>query len=218
MYPFLTKSKEYMTTAEETAYWRKARLFSKFHNIFWYVYVSAQRKQELRSLIPQHLTLRQDNDTRWNAWYLAIEWACKEGVEGAIMLYSQGHMELRVNVLISENWDLLVDLCGFRKDFFFATKATEGFSDCINGVLRSVDFLLATLETDKQRPWTSDEILPAIERAWSRLDRCYSLTDDSPINAASVVLDQCWKWTYFDEYWSDHLDWITPLRKTIQEL
>ena len=45
------------------------------------------------------------------------------------------------------------------------TKVTEGFSDCINRVLRSMDFLLATLEAGEQCPGTSDKILPVIETA-----------------------------------------------------
>ena len=47
---------------------------------------------------------------------MATEWACKEGAKGAIMLYSQGHIEHRVDVLTSADWTSLLTLAIFIRN------------------------------------------------------------------------------------------------------
>ena len=54
--------------------------------------------------------------------------------------------------------------------------------------------------------------------AWIKLDEYYARTDDSPAYATSVVLDPTWKWSYFQEFWSDKPDWITNAKGAVEAL
>ena len=135
------------------------------------------------------------------------------------MSYVLRHSDLRSDVLTPDDWDMLVNLHDFLRDFYEATKATEGHNDSINKALPLMDFLFRTLERGRSKTdWKSKEVHPAIETAWAKLEKYYEYTDDSPVYVASVVMDPRWKWSYFTKYWSARPDWIQKARTAVLNL
>lgn len=46
-----------------------------------------------------------------------------------------------------------------------------------------------------------------VNLAWMKLDKYYTMTDNSPIYMAGVVLHPRMKWAFVDKHWSDKPDW-----------
>lgn len=50
--------------------WRNLGPLGELHNITNHIFGSVQRRQYFKSLSENHLSLKRDNDTHWNSWYI----------------------------------------------------------------------------------------------------------------------------------------------------
>jgi hypothetical protein len=56
------------------------------------------------------------------------------------------------------------------------------------------------------QPLTEQFLAIAINNAWSKLDKYYTLTDESVAYVAAVVLNPAWKWIFFRSSWKSRPD------------
>ncbi|KAL6405696.1 restless-like transposase [Ilyonectria robusta] len=53
---------------------------------------------------------------------------------------------------------------------------------------------------------------------WMKLDRYYTLTEDSPVYLAALILHPAFRWSTVESQWSDHPDWLARGKAAVQEL
>lgn len=62
------------SSVRELAMWRKLGPLGKLHNIISYIMASPQRIQVFTQRSGGHMP-RRDNKTRWNLWYMMLNWS-----------------------------------------------------------------------------------------------------------------------------------------------
>jgi hypothetical protein len=66
---------------------------------------------------------------------------------------------------------------------------------------------------------SSDSFLAiAINNAWLKLDKYYTLTDMTEAYVAAVVLNPYKKWSYFEASWKSKPDWLSAAKEKVQAL
>ena len=145
---------------------------------------------------------RRDCRTRWNGYYRMIQWACTPHQKHAIQQWCIDYQDIMAgDILTKDDWEKLVIIRDFLEPFNLVTKACEGLEDSIELVLPTMDFCLSHLERAKIRFADDTFMIRGIEVAWEKLEKYYSLTDDSPVYALATVLNPTKKWQYFEGAW-----------------
>jgi hypothetical protein len=92
----------------------------------------------------------------------------------------------------------------------------ESTSSTLDDVLPAMDYILEVFEAKKEE-FKDDPILgPCINSGWSKLDKYYELTSDSPAYIAALVLNPAFKWEYIEKIWPN--DWIPQARESVAGL
>ena len=133
-HPF-AKDKDYDRPAlDDLEEWRSYGPFGKLYNIVVYTQESPQRRAEFRKLT-DGLNLRRDQKTRWNSWFIMIEWATEPLIKSAIQSFCAEESNLQDDLLLFHDWKILADIREFLRAFYDATKATESSQHSVARVI-----------------------------------------------------------------------------------
>src|ERR1700710_2600218 len=94
--------------------------------------------------------------------------------------------------------------------------ATQSSSATLENCLPAMDFLLGLFEEAKVRYRDDPFMASRVNSAWSKLDKYYTKTNDSPAYTAALVLDPCMKWEYITSTWP--AKWIPDARALVAKL
>ncbi len=94
------------------------------------------------------------------------------------------------HILTAANWQTLIQIRDFLKNFYEITMFTEGRKATVNRVLPTLDFLLDKIEEGARR-FNHDEFLAvSMDVGWNKLqDHWNRNTDRTPVYIAAIVLD-----------------------------
>jgi hypothetical protein len=81
-----------------------------------------------------------------------------------------------------------------------ATKIVESWNQCLDIILPVMDYVLKQFESAKD-DFVDDDILALmLNSSWSKFDKYYRLTEESPAYTAALVLNPKRKWRYIEKY------------------
>jgi hypothetical protein len=83
-----------------------------------------------------------------------------------------------------------------------------------------MEWLLQHLEDSKLQHEHDEEPYLRIgcNLGWMKLDKYYTLTEDSPVYLASLVLHPAFRWPSVESQWADHPDWLERGKIAVREL
>ncbi|KJZ68557.1 hypothetical protein HIM_12053 [Hirsutella minnesotensis 3608] len=165
-------------TLRDIEAWRRKGPLGKLHNFATFLQRSVQRSQRFR-VISRSRKLPRDNDTRWSSW--------------STMLRAAFHLR--------DDWAVLEKINSFLEKLKMTTKALESSFATLDNVLLAMDFVLAQFEEGKDASANDPIVAPMFNPGWAKMDKYYSLTDESPAYVAAIVLHTYHKWHYIDENW-----------------
>ncbi len=147
--------------------------------------------------------------------------------------------------LSSHNWDILSRTAELLKPFNDQTirlqsRAPHASHGSLWETVPTIEFLLSGLEEHAVRYGRDDKskkkvtkralkqtdiddsdhehLLACIKNAWDKLDDYYQRMDESPVYAASVVLNPRHKWHWFDVHWHNKPQWIKKAQENVKTL
>jgi hypothetical protein len=87
-------------------------------------------------------------------------------------------------------------------------------------VLLTMEWLLKHLEEFKVQHELDEEphLRIGCNLGWMKLDRYYTLTEDSPVYLAALILHPAFRWSTVESQWGDHPDWLVRGKAAVQEL
>jgi hypothetical protein len=89
--------------------------------------------------------------------------------------------------------------------------------DVVNGF----EFLLGKLEKYKEMAKDfpdPEQFRIGINLAWEKLEKYYTILDETPIYYAAVALHPAYRWGWFEQSWSRHPDWIRTAKRMVQQV
>jgi hypothetical protein len=215
--------------------WRKLGPIGKLHNIVTYIRKTPQRREAFMDISKndeaveaKELQVVADNQTRWNSTYLMIKRALKLRVriDSFIREYTDiGDYSLSdADILSKEDWQTLQTIHDLMFPFWLLTmklqgNAPSGSYGVIWEILPAMEVLINRLEdaSEKYTYKKSKFIHASINNAWLKLRQYYRLLDDSPIYAASLVLNPSIKERYFENKWTGgQEDWISKTKEDVR--
>jgi hypothetical protein len=193
-------SKKYNISLEEIEQWRRQGPLGKLHNFVVYIHGSVRREQQFWEL-SHGLRLARDNKTRWNSWYNMLQVALN--LKDAILEYYDNYPDNAYtgDILIDEDWATLEKIKGFLEKLKMATKAVESSNQCLDIILPVMDYVLKQFESAKDDFVDDDILAPMLNSGWSKFDKYYRLTEESPAYTAALVLNPKRKWRYIEKHW-----------------
>lgn len=94
--------------------------------------------------------------------------------------------------------------------------ALQSSTSTLDNVLPAMDFILEMFEDGKERFKDNDFMAPCINPAWSKLNKYYTKTSESPAYISALVLHPAFKWEYVEATWDP--EWIPKSREQVEEL
>ena len=196
--------------------WRKFGPIGKLHNIVVDIQSSAIRMQEFL-ILSRGTRLVRDNKTRWNSMEAMIKKSITSPVFEAIRKYVQRHIteDLAKDELTDEDWSVLRDIHEFLDRLLQTTLALESYHSTLDTVLPAMDFVLEQFEIFKEKHKYHPVLGPMFDSGWAKMDKYYTLTDDTPAYLAAIVLNPNFKWQYIQSNWK--VDWQPRARAMMEE-
>jgi len=187
---------------EEYAGWQGIQPLQKLHSLAVWLRNSAIHSDSWRKDVG--LSLGIDNATRWSSWYKVLDNAMKKKNQITQFLFNHDK-ELADAMLTSSDWDLLSKTHRFLEPFASAILYAEGKCSSVSQSLILMDAVLLHYEDAKKEYRDDSRMLKAIEMGWFVLDKYYTMTEDVPVYAASLLLDPSRRLAYIDQNWPS--DW-----------
>ncbi len=178
--------------------WRKLGPLGKLYNIIVWIMGSPQRIQSFK-IRSQGLMPRRDNSTRWNSWYEMLYRALHR-LKGPIVAVTNEESDLQTDLLTPEEWRILGYICDFLRNFYDATKATEGHRATLEQILPTMDFLASVFEDAIAEFEDHAFLRESLQTGFTKLLKYWNRTERSPVYIAAIVLNPTTKWTYF-QHW-----------------
>jgi hypothetical protein len=155
-----------------------------------------------------------DNDTRWNSQYYSIERALK--LRERITIFCSRHKDtLSDDNLSDDDWTYLATVKDYLEPFIEATNSLEGAATngqygaiwewliIIEGLISEME---RVIEAYKSSGKPLDPLALAHDRAWSKLQKYYQLSDDDyNLYAAATLFAPESRMAYFDRNWTGEL-------------
>jgi hypothetical protein len=138
-------------------------------------------------------------------------------VKEAIHRYVAKYEEFQEDLLTIDDWDTLSIIKDFLQNLDDATLASEGYNSTLETVLPSMDFILDSFEKGKEQYAQHPFLGPCFNSGWAKMDQYYTLTGETPVYVAVLVLDPRKKWYYFEDSWAQYPDWISEAKKKVQQ-
>jgi hypothetical protein len=188
---------------------------AKLHHIVHHIRITPQYREVYASeqaaslcLSPDFIII-MDNSTRWNSTYNMINVALKlqRRIDGYTRLMGR---ELEEYLISDKEWNDLKELALMLTLFEKVTQATQGNNQgqgSIVSVLLSMDMLLDRFESIKSNATsTSSAFHATVDATWGKLNKYYTLTEQSTIYIVAIILHLCMKLCYFQRHWNNHSD------------
>ena len=205
-----------LPSEKEIEEWRAKGPLGKLHNLVVHIHRSPQRRNQFK-IFSHGLLPTRDNSTRWNSWKQQIDSVFRPHVKEAIQKYQDRFLDKDIDRLLDQDWIILAKIKDLLQAFYDATLSTESRKSTLENVLPTMDFILDTFEKGKKL-YTMDPFLgPCINSGWAKMNQYYSMTESSPVYIAALVLHPGYKWLYFEDNWSEHLDWISDAKYKMQK-
>ena len=195
--------------------WRQIGAVGRLHNIVRYIRWSPQRREEFANCLQggeladlDKLELIQDNDTRWNSFYLAISRAL--AVKERLEMFCKKHKPdprsgaLKDDLLTHTHWYHLSRLQDCLNLFHVATLEIEGNGAFFYDWFPQLSWLLDELDNwrvdfadEASKDPTFGALSDAVQHAWLKCEKYYKLADDTPFSYAAVMLNPTMKKQWF---------------------
>ena len=107
---------------------------------------------------------------------------------------------MAIDQLDTLDWETLTGIRNFLKNFYDATKSTEGRNAIIDSVLPAMDFLLELFEQGAEEFRHDTYMSLCIDAGWKKLVQYYKKADRLPSYIAAIVLNPTKKWSYFEDW------------------
>ena len=210
----LKEKKDTLKAIEE---WRTKGPLGMLHNFIVYLQASVQRLQDFLRL-SKGRRLARDNTTRWHSWQKAIKLATTSPCHEAILAYFEDYADddCKLNELSEDDWDLLREVNKFLESLKQTTKALESSAVTLDKVLPAMDFILKRFEEGKAQFADHPVLSKMFNSGWAKLNKYYTLTDQTPVYVAALVLNPRWKWGYIEKHWEKA--WLPKSKKLLDEL
>ena len=189
----------------------------KLHNFVVYVQASPQRLQKLLSLTRDR-RIPRDNKTRWGSWEKMLRVAIKDPVFSGIKDYFESYAgdDIALDELSDSDWEVLHKVWDFLDDLNATLTALEGNTATLEKVLPSMDYILEQFEKLKE-VYKDDPIMaPMVNSGWAKMEKYYTLTEESPAYVAALVLRPSRKWSYLEKTWK--VQWTTKAKQLMKVL
>jgi hypothetical protein len=119
--------------------------------------------------------------------------------------------------ITSDDYAELERIVEFLQPLEDATLFTESHKGTIERWLPNLEFVMECFEKGKERYKDNAFLSASINSGWEKLNKYYTLTDESPAYALGVVLDPTQKWAYFEEAWAHQPEWLVSIKDRIEE-
>lgn len=203
--------------------WRKIGPLGKLHLIVTYINRSPQRRDTFKSMQPHGipgdgikiLSLKSDNETRWNSKFEMIARALKLRI--AIDAFVANDENLDMDRLTRQDWEELQIIHDILQTFKEAVLEMQKYTKdaCLFDQLPIVDYLLSFLESTSES-LKSPSLKASTKMAWKLLDKYYGMMDRAPVYYAAVALDPRMKFEYFQGEWPEA--WVMIAKKGVKKL
>lgn len=138
------------------------------------------------------------------------------------------------NQLSDKDWDVLEHLATILGFYEVTVKTLEGDGiqrkrkrgwvgsyGNIWDVIQGFEFLMAKLE--EYKAVAADYPDPEhfrinINLGWQKLNKYYTILDETPIYYVALALHPAYRWGWFEEHWGKHPDWIATAKEMVQEV
>ena len=99
-----------------------------------------------------------------------------------------------------------------------ALNVLKSLKSTLNNALPALDFLMEQFEAGKAAHQGDTLLATCFNSGWSKLDKYYSITEDTPAYSATVCLYPLYKLSYFTSNWSDYPKWINSAEQQVRLL
>ncbi|KAF6528329.1 hypothetical protein HZS61_008631 [Fusarium oxysporum f. sp. conglutinans] len=141
---------------------------------------------------------------------------------------------LSENQLSNKDWDVLEHLATILGFYEVTVKTLEGDGiqrkrkrgwvgsyGNIWDVIQGFEFLMAKLE--EYKAFAADYPDPEhfrinINLGWQKLNKYYTILDETPIYYVALALHPAYRWGWFEEHWGKHPDWIATAKEMVQDV
>jgi hypothetical protein len=118
--------------------------------------------------------------------------------------------------LTSKEWHTVRLIKDFLEKLKEATKALEARNATLDDVLPCMDFILDRFEKEKDLHKDDPIMAPMFNSGWSKLDKYYQRTNESPAYVAALILNPRFKWKYIEKQWDPA--WAPQLQRMVLDL
>ena len=207
--------------------WRKQGVIGKLHNLIRFIRASPQREAlflDIAKPFPstadeidshtRHLTVIDDNKTRWNSTYLAIHRALRlrRRIEKFYATRFSKDKDFPSSDILSEaDWEELAIFKDLLDPFYRLSMRLQGNSKTgTHGAawesLVCIDIIkehLKRAKTEYIRSRNSGFLVTAINTALNLAQKYFKLISETPVYSAALLLNPTQKWDYFESKWQD---------------
>jgi hypothetical protein len=148
-----------------------------------------------------------------------LKLALSHPLHDAIKAYFEQFIDddCRLDELSEEDWQLLRHIQEFLESIAQTTKALESNLATLDNVLPAMDFILGKFEEGKKQFKNHPQLSKMFNSGWSKLDKYYQMTDETPVYVAALVLNPRHKWAYIENNWKQK-KWVANSKKMMQDL
>lgn len=212
--------------------WRKKGPIGKLHNIVIHALSSPVRTEYFKSKQREaygdserlyHLVI--NGGIKWNSTCDMLERAFK--LQDALNLYqTQFNQELAEDQLSTNDWLELSDIRALLQPLKEVSLALQSDGTyCCHGSLyeslTGIDYLMTKLEDLKQQHLhlPDSHFKASINLGWQKLNKYYTLSDQTPAYRAAIVVHPSKKMKWFESKWfKSHPQWITNAKEAVTSL
>lgn len=123
---------------------------------------------------------------------------------------------IKLDELLPEDWSTLRIIHAFLEEIKETTKALESDNSTLEKVLPAMDFILERFEQAKDEYKDDPIMAPMFNSGWAKMEKYYTLTEESSAYIAALVLRPSYKWNYITKQW--RAEWVTLARQVMQKL
>lgn len=98
------------------------------------------------------------------------------------------------------------------------SNALESSKSTLDNALPALDYLMEEFEAGKAAYQGDTLLATCFNSGWAKLDKYYTLTDETPVYSTAVCLHPSYKMAYFESNWSEHPNWIESAEAQVRSL
>lgn len=220
-------------------FWRGRGAIGRLHNLIKYIRWTPQRREQFDNCKGDHalgafdhLQLIQDNSTRWNSFYYAIQRSLdlKDRINKFCKEYKptdKRDTTIKDNLLTHSHWHQLDRLEDCLKLFEVSTSQTQGIQRPLSDWYPTLLWMLDEIcifkdEFSEENDSTFEYLAQCCSHAWYKAEKYFKLSDQMPIIYAAVMLDPRTKAQWFVDKWQEkgptERRWIAEVTAAVKEI